>query len=121
MLPVSGDVSQQLNMGYFAHKQPDGTIDQCIVIDASEIASGHWGNPSEWIEYKKDGSTRKNPAEIGGKYDAALDAFVFKKEYNSWILDEDTAKWKAPKEAPLDGKVYEWDEVKLDWLVYKPK
>jgi hypothetical protein len=39
---------------------------------------------------------RKNHAGIGMTYDEDKDAFIPKKPYNSWILNEDTCLWEAP-------------------------
>jgi hypothetical protein len=34
--------------------------------------------------------------ECGYTYDEDRDAFIPKKPYNSWILNEDTCNWEAP-------------------------
>jgi hypothetical protein len=59
---------------------------------------------------------RKNYAGIGYTYDKALDAFIPPKTYDSWILDEETCTWVAPKKYPNDGKLYNWDEDKKEWV-----
>ena len=46
---------------------------------------------------------RKNYASTGDRYDEDRDAFIPKKKYNSWILDEDTCTWKAPIDKPDVG------------------
>ena len=43
---------------------------------------------------------RKNHAGIGGRYDSDRDAFVAKKPYPSWILNETTCQWEAPIALP---------------------
>jgi len=59
---------------------------------------------------------RKNYAAIGGYYDENLDAFIYPKPYNSWILNEDTCQWEAPLTRPLeDGRIYIWNEDNLNW------
>jgi hypothetical protein len=58
---------------------------------------------------------RKNYASIGDRYDEERDAFIPKKKFNSWILDEDTCTWKAPIDKPDDGKLYIWDENNINW------
>ena len=59
---------------------------------------------------------RKNYAAIGGYYDENLDAFIYPKPYNSWILNEDTCQWEAPLPKPSEnGRVYIWDEDNLNW------
>jgi hypothetical protein len=68
-----------------------------------------------WVKTSYNGNIRKNYAGIGFTYDAARDAFIAPKPYNSWLLDEDTCQWKAPIEYPTDGLMYEWDEELTDW------
>jgi len=38
-----------------------------------------------------------------------------KQPYPSWIYDEETYVWSAPVPHPNDGKIYVWDEKKIDW------
>ena len=71
---------------------------------------------------------RKNFAAIGYTYDENRDAFIPKKLYNSWVLDEDTCFWKPPIQKPITytqnrinevGKpimdIYRWNELTLSW------
>ncbi len=58
---------------------------------------------------------RKNHAGIGMTYDEDRDAFIDKKPFNSWILNEDTCIWEAPTPMPNDGKRYNWNETNLTW------
>ena len=58
---------------------------------------------------------RKNHAGIGMIYDEDRDAFIPKKPYNSWILNEQTCLWEAPVNMPNDGKKYIWNETNLTW------
>ena len=48
-------------------------------------------------------------------YDAKLDRFIEASPYPSWKLSKDFT-WVAPKAYPSDGKTYDWDEAKKDWL-----
>jgi hypothetical protein len=57
---------------------------------------------------------RKNHAGIGYTYDEDRDAFIPKKPFNSWILNEDTCLWNAPVAMPTDGE-YIWNESTLTW------
>jgi hypothetical protein len=68
-----------------------------------------------WVKTSYNGNIRKNYAGIGYAYDADRDAFIAPKPYNSWLLDEDTCRWKAPIEYPTDGLMYEWDEELINW------
>jgi hypothetical protein len=58
---------------------------------------------------------RKNHAAIGYIYDEDRDAFIPKKTYNSWVLNEQTCQWEAPTARPNDGKLYNWNEQTLSW------
>jgi hypothetical protein len=60
---------------------------------------------------------RKNHASIGATYDEDRDAFIPKKPYNSWILNENTCLWEAPIAYPTDGKRYTWNETNLNWEI----
>ena len=58
---------------------------------------------------------RKNFAGIGMTYDENRDAFIPKKPFNSWILNETTCLWNAPVAYPTDGEFYTWNESTLTW------
>jgi len=58
---------------------------------------------------------RKNHAGIGYTYDEDRDAFIPKKPYNSWILNEQTCNWESPVAYPTDGKKYNWNESLKNW------
>ena len=62
---------------------------------------------------------RKNHAGIGYTYDETRDAFIPKKPFNSWILNEQTCLWEAPVARPNDGKMYNWNETNLNWEIIK--
>jgi hypothetical protein len=58
---------------------------------------------------------RKNHAGIGYTYDEDRDAFIPKKPFNSWILNEDTCLWESPIPYPQDDNIYKWNEQTLSW------
>jgi hypothetical protein len=58
---------------------------------------------------------RKNHAGIGYTYDEDRDAFIPKKPFNSWILNEDTCLWNAPVARPINDNRYTWNESTLTW------
>lgn len=64
---------------------------------------------------------RKNYAGIGYSYDASRDAFIPPKEYNSWVLNEETCNWDPPIPYPddyntrVDGKKWVWNEETISW------
>jgi hypothetical protein len=65
---------------------------------------------------------RKNHASIGMTYDEDKDAFIPKKPYQSWILNEDTCQWEAPVAKPTltqeqidNNNYYNWNEQNQTW------
>jgi hypothetical protein len=58
---------------------------------------------------------RKNYAGIGFQYDQTRDAFIPKKPYNSWVLNEQTCLWESPIVYPTDGQRYQWNEQIQNW------
>jgi len=58
---------------------------------------------------------RKNHAGIGYTYDEDRDAFIPKKPFTSWVLNEYTCNWEAPVAKPQDNNKYFWNESTLTW------
>ena len=58
---------------------------------------------------------RKNHAGIGYTYDEDRDAFIPKKPFNSWVLNETTCLWESPVAYPNDGQKYSWNEQNQTW------
>jgi len=58
---------------------------------------------------------RKNFAGKNYIYDEDRDAFIPKKPFNSWVLNENTCLWDAPISMPEDGNRYIWNESTLTW------
>ena len=58
---------------------------------------------------------RKNHAGIGYTYDENRDAFIPKKPFNSWVLNETTCLWESPVAYPQDDNKYTWNEQNLSW------
>ena len=99
---------------YFAQVDDNGEVLQVIVAEPEFISS----QKGTWVETFMDGGQKKNYASRGYKYDKEKEAFIAPKPHDSWVLDEATAKWKAPKARPADdGKVRVWDEATKDWKV----
>ena len=68
-----------------------------------------------WKQTSYNGNFRKNYAGIGFQYDQQRDAFIPPKPFNSWILDENTCRWKAPIPYPQDNNKYNWNEQNQSW------
>ena len=118
-------------MAHFAKINSDNVVERVIVIANERESygvsfitntlqlSGTWlqtsFNTRGGVHLNGGTPLRKNFANIGSTYDATRDAFIPAKPFPSWVLDEDTCKWKAPIEYPTDGLMYEWDEELTDW------
>lgn len=119
-------------MAHFAQIDENNIVTQVLVIDQETINTGHFGDPSTFVQtsyntrggvhYGQDGqpdngvALRKNYAGIGYIYDPQRDAFYSPQPYNSWTLNEETCFWEAPTSMPVDGKLYTWDEDTLSWV-----
>jgi len=114
-------------MAHFA-KLENNIVTQVIVVANQDILNEN-GQESEqkgidfcsnllggtWIQTSYNGKIRKNYAGVGYTYDESRDAFIAPKPFNSWLLDEDKAQWKAPVAMPTDDKMYSWDEDTTSW------
>ena len=116
-------------MAHFA-KLENNIVQQVIVVSNQDILDEN-GQESEqkgiafcstllggtWKQTSYNAKIRKNYAGIGYTYDEGRDAFIPPKPFNSWLLDETTAQWKAPVDYPTDDKRYTWNEETLAWDV----
>ena len=114
-------------MAHFAQLE-NNIVTQVIVVSNQDILDEN-GQESEqkgidfcsnllggtWKQTSYNGRIRKNYAGVGYTYDEGRDAFIAPKPYNSWLLDEDKAQWKAPIDMPTDNKRYLWNEDTLSW------
>jgi hypothetical protein len=68
-----------------------------------------------WKQTSYNNNIRKNFAGIGYTYDEDRDAFIPKKPFNSWVLNETTCLWESPVAYPNDGQNYTWNEQNQTW------
>jgi hypothetical protein len=112
-------------MAHYAFLDDNSIVTEVIVgIDETELIEEL--DPETWYgnfrgqvckRTSYNGNVRKNYAGIGYTYDEERDAFIPPKPFDSWTLDEETARWKAPVAYPIDGLAYSWDEAELAWQV----
>ena len=103
-------------------KDSNGVEQEAIGIDFLTKLTGYpiWKQTS-YNTYKGVHSfngvpLRKNFAGIGMTYDEDRDAFISKKPFNSWVLNENTCCWEAPIPYPQDNNnFYYWNEQTLSW------
>jgi hypothetical protein len=111
-------------MAHYAFLDENNLVTEVITgVDETELIEGldtetWYGNFRGQVckRTSYNGNIRKNYAGIGMTYDEVRDAFIGSKPFESWILNEDSCKWKAPVAYPTDDKVYEWDEPTLSWV-----
>jgi len=114
-------------MAHFAQLE-NNIVTKVIVVSNKDTSDEHGIEKEEigiafcsnllggtWKQTSYNARIRKNYAGIGYTYDEILDAFISPKPFNSWVLDETTAQWKAPVDYPTDDKVYTWNEETLTW------
>jgi hypothetical protein len=115
-------------MAHYAFLNKKNVVTEVIVgVDENELIEGL--SPEEWYgKFRKqvckrtsyNGSIRKNYASIGSIYNEELDAFIWPKPFDSWILNKDTCQWEAPIPNPANGLDFFWNETELDWKPRTP-
>jgi hypothetical protein len=88
------------------------------VINVIVADQAHIDTLSDKEFYMEDDGTKFNAAAKGATYDPLRDAFISKKPYPSWVLNETTCRWEAPVAFPADGsreKDYRWNESTTSW------
>ena len=118
-------------MAIFVKVNSDNLVIDGMVVEPEMLATGLWGDPSEWIQtsyntyggvhYGQDGlpdggiPLRMNYASPGCIYHPEADAFSTASPFPSWILNTETYIWEPPVAYPSDGKPYYWEEITLTW------
>ena len=101
---------------YFANINDDGFVIDIRCVEKEYLDKNKDLYAGSWIETWRDGGERKNFAIIGSRYDKNKNAFIPKKPFNSWILDEVLCVWASPVPMPNDGYIHEWDEENQRWV-----
>ena len=96
-------------MAHFA-KLGVGNIIETVEVVSNDIATTEqagvdflnnlYNTRDVWKQTSYNGNIRKNYAGIGYTYDEDRDAFIPKKPYNSWTLNETACQWEAPTIQP---------------------
>jgi hypothetical protein len=109
-------------MAHFAELDENNIVTRVLVTDNDFPNEGYdWLVETlggRWVQTSYNATIRKNFAGIGFSYDETRDAFIPPKPFESWLLNEETCNWEAPKPYPTDGKLYNWDEESQEWIEY---
>ena len=110
-------------MAHFAEIDSNGIVIRVLVVAdeqehrGQEYLADELGLGGTWIQTSYNARIRKHYAGIGMTYNDELDAFIYPKPYDSWILNKDTCIWESPKPKPdaVDDEFWIWNEDKLEW------
>jgi hypothetical protein len=117
-------------MAHFAQLDENNVVLQVVVVNNEDVGNLEFpeseslgiafmqqlfGPETLWKQTSYNHNFRSNYALIGGTYNSELDAFVNPKEYSSWILNIELARYEPPIPFPEDGKNYYWNETILNW------
>jgi len=112
-------------MAHYAFLNSDNIVTEVIVgIDENELIEGL--PPEQWygnfrgqkcVRTSYNNNIRKRYAGIGFRYDEVRDAFIPPQPFLSWLFDEENLNWKSPIPYPNDGKIYNWNEATLSWVL----
>ena len=115
-------------MAHFA-KLGIGNIVERVEVVSNDIATTEqsgsdflnkiYNTRDVWKQTSYNNNIRKYFAGIGYQYDQQRDAFIPKKPFNSWILNEQTCLWEAPVAKPDDNNIYTWNEQLVNWELVK--
>jgi len=110
---LNNKVIEVLSINNEVLRDSNGVEQENIGIDFLTKLTG-W---AIWKQTSYNGNFRKNHAGIGYTYNEDRDAFIPKKPFNSWILNETTCQWEAPVAYPNDGQRYIWNEQNQSWIL----
>jgi len=108
---INGKVIEVTKVNNESLKDANGVEQENIGIDFLTKLTGY----PIWKQTSYNNNFRKNFAGIGYTYDEDRDAFIPKKPYQSWILNETTCLWESPVAHPNDGQKYNWNEQNQTW------
>lgn len=118
---LNNKVIEVLSVNNEVLKDADGIEQENIGIDFLTKLTG-WAiwkqtsyNTHGGVHNNNGTPLRKNHAGIGYTYDEDRDAFIPKKPFNSWILNENTCLWESPIPYPQDNNKYTWNEQNQSW------
>ena len=114
---LNGKVIEVLSVVNEVLHDSNGVEQEAIGIDFLTKLTGY----PVWVQTSYNNNFRKNHAGIGYTYDEDRDAFIPKKPFNSWILNEDTCIWEAPVAMLTttleDNQYYSWNESIINWEI----
>jgi hypothetical protein len=117
-------------MAHFARIDENWIVEEVIVVSNNALLNQHgiecdwlgeqfcqqlYGAHTKWIQTSYNGKKYKNFAGVKYSFDPHRHAFIPPKPYKSWLLDENTCRWKPPIPCPTDGAFYHWNDESQQW------
>jgi hypothetical protein len=101
-------------MSYFAELNESNEVINVIVANEEFIQKISKGRRGRYIKTQKDSATEEY-AGIGYEFHHDIRKFVSKRQFNSWVLDEELGAYVAPIAQKKNELDYIWDEEKRKW------
>ena len=124
-------------MAHFAELDENNKVTRVLVVnddylkdengnEVEELGKAHMESVhgGRWIQTSYNHNIRVRYAGIDYTYDEELDAFLYPKPHNSWVLNEETYDWEPPIPMPTDapeGYYYQWNETLVNWELITPE
>jgi hypothetical protein len=116
-------------MAHFARLDQNNVVTQVVVVSNQQMLDENGFENEQlgidicnqicgqgnWIQTSYNNNFRVRYAGIGYTYDPERDAFIAPKPFESWVLNEETFDYEAPKPYPDDTKMYVWNETLQEW------
>lgn len=107
-------------MSLYAKINETNIVDNIIICEDSQISL----IPGKHVKVTE----LTGNASVGFKYSGEHNKFIPVKPFDSWILDDNTFKWKSPIDLPEDANVtplgsvinYRWNEDSQEWVPAVP-
>lgn len=100
-------------MAIYAQLNSENLVTNVIVADENFVSK--LPNSGSWVLGEYPVETKKPRANIGMRYDSALDRFIGPQLYPSWTLNSDYM-WVPPVPYPSGSIMYRWDETSKSWI-----
>jgi hypothetical protein len=118
-------------MAYFAELDSNNIVMRVISVANEELlidgveneakgiifCKSLFGEDTNWVQTSFNATIRVKYAGIGYTYDAEKDAFIPRKPFDSWTLNNITLEWEPPTPKPNIGdKSFDWSEQEMNWI-----
>ena len=123
-------------MAHFAKLDENNVVTNIVVVDNNDIQNLPFPESEpvgiafldnlipncRWAQTSYNNNFRIRYAGIGANFFPTCEAseyggFSNIKQYDYFVLNDETLTWEAPIPYPDDGKIYLWSDEKRDWIL----